>query len=131
MLMCALFLPIAHETAGAARIRHSLRPLFGEGGTICTTSGASRRENNFRRPGQASVASADLRCAIAHRGTHTPRPISKSAGVKDLLQQQRYYRSLDAQKQANLEYENSINENLIQVLDEIKKHYGIKKNGLE
>ena len=29
--MCALFLPIAHETAGAARIRHSLRPLFGEG----------------------------------------------------------------------------------------------------
>src|SRR6185369_17505580 len=31
MLMCALFLPIAHETAGAARIRHSLRPLFGEG----------------------------------------------------------------------------------------------------
>ena len=24
-------LPIAHETAGAARIRHSLRPLFGEG----------------------------------------------------------------------------------------------------
>jgi hypothetical protein len=31
MLMCALLLPIAHETAGAARIRHSLRPLFGEG----------------------------------------------------------------------------------------------------
>jgi hypothetical protein len=25
-----------------------------------------------RRPGQASNASADLRCAIAHRGTHTP-----------------------------------------------------------
>jgi hypothetical protein len=25
-----------------------------------------------RRPGQASIASADLRCAIAHRGTHTP-----------------------------------------------------------
>jgi hypothetical protein len=29
--MCALFLPIAHETAGAARIRHSLRPLTTEG----------------------------------------------------------------------------------------------------
>jgi hypothetical protein len=26
--MCTLLLPIAHETAGAARIRHSLRPLF-------------------------------------------------------------------------------------------------------
>jgi hypothetical protein len=47
------------------------------------TSGAVRREiadvyllfemsskNEFRRPGQASKASADLRCAIAHRGTH-------------------------------------------------------------
>src|SRR3979409_1537583 len=31
MLMCALLLPIAHETAGAARIRHSLRPVFGGG----------------------------------------------------------------------------------------------------
>src|SRR5204863_3180037 len=31
MLMCALLLPIAHETAGAARIRHSLRPLFSKG----------------------------------------------------------------------------------------------------
>jgi len=31
MLMCALLLPIAHETAGAARIRHSLRPLMIEG----------------------------------------------------------------------------------------------------
>ena len=31
MLMRALFVHIAHEIAGAARIRHSLRPLFGEG----------------------------------------------------------------------------------------------------
>ena len=38
------FLPIAHETAGAARIRHSLRPLFGEGGRFQQTSGAMRRE---------------------------------------------------------------------------------------
>jgi hypothetical protein len=30
MLMCALLLPIAHETAGAARTRHSLRPLNSE-----------------------------------------------------------------------------------------------------
>jgi hypothetical protein len=27
MLVCALLVHIAHETAGAARIRHSLRPL--------------------------------------------------------------------------------------------------------
>ena len=31
MLVCALLVHIAHETAGAARIRHSLRPLFIEG----------------------------------------------------------------------------------------------------
>ena len=35
----------AHETAGAARIRHSLRPLTIEGETICKTSGKSCREN--------------------------------------------------------------------------------------
>jgi hypothetical protein len=40
---------IAHEIAGAARIRHSLRPLFEEGETICKTSGASRRENTKSR----------------------------------------------------------------------------------
>src|SRR5260370_20210053 len=44
---CAhLFVHIAHETAGAACIRHSLRPLFVEGGEIdWQTSGASRRES--------------------------------------------------------------------------------------
>ena len=33
MLVCALLVHIAHETAGAARTRLSLRPLFGEGGS--------------------------------------------------------------------------------------------------
>src|SRR3954453_19847017 len=43
---CAHFLVhVAHETAGAARIRHSLRPLNTEGETICKTSGKSCREN--------------------------------------------------------------------------------------
>jgi hypothetical protein len=31
MLMRALSVHIAHETAGAARIRHSLRPLYFRG----------------------------------------------------------------------------------------------------
>ena len=31
MLVCALFVHLAHETAGAARTRSSLRPLFEEG----------------------------------------------------------------------------------------------------
>src|SRR5689334_14046494 len=33
------------------------------------------RNKHNCRPGQASVASVDHRCAIAHRGTHTPRPM--------------------------------------------------------
>jgi hypothetical protein len=31
MLVCIFSSTTAHEIAGAARIRHSLRPLFGEG----------------------------------------------------------------------------------------------------
>ena len=34
----------AHETAGAARTRSSLRPLFSEGANEMQTSGAARRE---------------------------------------------------------------------------------------
>src|SRR5437879_5704185 len=46
MLVCALFTTIAHETAGAARIRHSLRPLTSRGReNYLQTSGAVRREN--------------------------------------------------------------------------------------
>src|SRR5712671_6793276 len=44
MLMRALSVHIAHETAGAARIRHSLRPLISEGEEYLQTSGAMCRE---------------------------------------------------------------------------------------
>jgi hypothetical protein len=44
MLVCALLVHIAHETAGAARIRHSLRPLISEDRKdYLQTSGAPRR----------------------------------------------------------------------------------------
>jgi hypothetical protein len=42
MLVCAFFLHLAHETAGAARTRHSLLPLFE--GEPSQSSDASRRE---------------------------------------------------------------------------------------
>jgi hypothetical protein len=43
---CAhFFVHIAHETAGAARTRSSLRPLYFEGGRFFNGSGAWRREN--------------------------------------------------------------------------------------
>jgi hypothetical protein len=46
MLMRALSVHIAHETSGAARIRHSLRPLSSRGReNDLQTSGATRREN--------------------------------------------------------------------------------------
>src|SRR5437588_5183819 len=42
MLMRALFVHIAHEIAGAARIRHSLRPLTIEGKEISGKARAQR-----------------------------------------------------------------------------------------
>jgi hypothetical protein len=52
MLMRALFVHIAHEIAGAARIRHSLRPLISRGReNNLQTSGASCREIKFVMPG--------------------------------------------------------------------------------
>jgi hypothetical protein len=81
MLVCVLYLvPMAHETAGAARIRHSLLPHRGRNDR--QTSGYPCRENAnvylvvrqsekpARRPGQASKASAD------------PGPIRRGAKVK-------------------------------------------------
>jgi hypothetical protein len=46
MLVCVFLHNFAHETAGAARIRLSLRPLFVEGEEFSLqTSGGSRRGN--------------------------------------------------------------------------------------
>jgi hypothetical protein len=44
MLVCAFYHFIAHETAGAARIRLSLRPLTRGREVDGQSSGASRRE---------------------------------------------------------------------------------------
>src|SRR5882757_11275781 len=62
---------IARKTAGAARTRSSLRPLFLEGEQILKTSGIVCREKVnvclcFVIPGWSE--GPDLRCAIAHRG---------------------------------------------------------------
>ena len=50
MLVCSFFSTIAHETAGAARIRHSLRPLDLEGGRNCKPRAqcVARMRNYFR-----------------------------------------------------------------------------------
>src|SRR4029078_3102710 len=58
MLMCALFLPIAHETAGAARIRHSLRPLFYRGRRVTPNLGRNAPRD---REGVSSVIASDAK----------------------------------------------------------------------
>ena len=45
MLVCVFLRTIAHETAGAASTRHSLRPLIFRGEGYLQTSGETRREN--------------------------------------------------------------------------------------
>jgi hypothetical protein len=44
MLVCVFLCTVAHETAGAARTRCSLRPLIGEGGMFMQTSGRAACE---------------------------------------------------------------------------------------
>jgi len=62
MLMRALSVHIAHETAGAARIRHSLRPLTTEGEELPANLGrnASREGEDvfFRHSGMRHLAQA-------------------------------------------------------------------------
>src|SRR3979411_124415 len=63
MLMRALLVHVAHEIAGAARIRHSLRPLIGEGGEFickpraqCVARMRRRASPSSPRNGKAVVA---------------------------------------------------------------------------
>jgi hypothetical protein len=62
MLMRALFVHIAHETAGAARIRHSLRPLTTEGEQFPANLGRNvpreREDVVFRHFGMRHLAQA-------------------------------------------------------------------------
>src|SRR6266567_4000046 len=51
MLVCATFYNFAHEIAGAARIRHSLRPLSSRGReNYLQSSGTMGRENANSHP---------------------------------------------------------------------------------
>ena len=52
-----------------------------------------------------------------------------SASIKkDLQQQQQYYASLDDVKKANLQYEYSTTQNLMNALNEMDKKYGSKNS---
>ena len=73
MLVCSIF--CANRTRDRGCSAHPVfpAPSVFRAGSCWQTSGAMRRENANaypRRPGQAK---RDLRCAIAHRGTHNHR----------------------------------------------------------
>src|SRR3979411_2310407 len=72
MLMRALSVHIAHEIAGAARIRHSLRPLNSRARNYFQTSGAVRRENAKVPPRGAPV----LQTGMSVIGLHLPHPLA-------------------------------------------------------
>src|SRR5258708_1092185 len=81
MLMRALLVHTAHEIAGAARIRHSLRPLTIGGGTNLKASGSSGRENaNLypRRPGKGGDQTPGA--LFAKKGRQRPPRKTTSAG---------------------------------------------------
>jgi hypothetical protein len=64
MLVCVSLFPFARETAGAARTRLSLRPLFEEGGKKQQTSGETRR-GNYMLVRRSSFANVEIVIASA------------------------------------------------------------------
>src|SRR5882757_8924726 len=88
MLVCAFLHSFAHETAGAARTRSSLRPSVFRGGTIQQTSGAASRE----KAASYSIVIARL-AASAEASLRVPRmtvavlPIVQHFSLKSLTGQ--------------------------------------------
>src|ERR1700722_8808424 len=73
MLVCAFFCAVAHETAGAARIRHSLLPPFG--GTTKRKPRAGRAARTRTRIcclNRIKTPTASLRGALATKQSISP-----------------------------------------------------------
>src|SRR4029078_13472525 len=78
---CApLFAHFAHETAGAARTRSSLRPLFSRRGIERQASGATAREIAKLYP---AVIACDKREAFAQGSEATKQSIRSPSGAMD------------------------------------------------
>src|SRR5882757_6432234 len=80
MLVCATLSTIARETAGAACTRHSLRPLFREGGT----KSKSRAKRAARTRMYDSQAVQQIQC----RPGLDPGPITPNANCCATLEPQ-------------------------------------------
>jgi hypothetical protein len=76
MLVCVFVHSFAHETAGAASTRHSLRPLIFWANDFGKTSGAPRREN---------VDTHSIVIARLDRATQYAAASRLSSGVSGIL----------------------------------------------
>ena len=65
--------------------------------------------------------------ACYRAGANTLAAKIAPAVQKDLLQQKRYYQSLDADKQNALQFESNNNENLLQALHAMQQQYTGKR----
>src|SRR5882724_7269930 len=84
MLMRALSVHIAHETAGAARTRHSLRPLYFRGGEVSRKPRALRAARSQTRIHLSSPAKAgDPVFQRHHDRTEKPRRTGSPAFAED------------------------------------------------
>src|SRR6476659_5998700 len=79
MLVCVFFVHFAHETAGAACTRLSLRPLSLGGPKVTQSSDAARRENVRARLLSAVIVRESGRASIPEAAVIEPR----SRGVPD------------------------------------------------
>ncbi|HEX5152367.1 MAG TPA: DUF2723 domain-containing protein [Parafilimonas sp.] len=102
-------------------LQHDDKMVLEENLSYGMTSG----NNNHNRI-SLGLLEASYRCGDTKLATKIAASVQK-----DLLQQRRYYQSLDEDKKASLQYENSANETLLQLLNEINKNYTTKKNVLD
>src|ERR1700675_2447165 len=81
MLVCVFLCMFAHETAGAARIRRSLRPLIWEGETEQQNSGELSREIEVAYPCHPGLEPGPIRRGPSVKGGRaTP---SATTGYRD------------------------------------------------
>src|SRR5512132_1683499 len=85
MLVCVSSHNLAHETAGAARTRHSLLPLFFRGTASCkprADHAARRRSHAWKRQRRHHTLAVVLR---ESGGPSTPRPLGSITTVSGIL----------------------------------------------
>src|ERR1700712_849905 len=82
MLMCAYHYPIAHETAGAARTRSSLRPLFSGAERLANFGRIAPRDREVMFERHCEERSCPPKPAFGRRRMRRSNPTSFVVGRK-------------------------------------------------